>query len=240
MATIEKTLNQARNALSNATNDPQIAAILARCGYDAERLQEGLALYQAARDTLQIQGDSRFNKVHATERLQSYWKEAQFHYQQDLRAARVALKQTGGTQYRLQLDGKRMKAFDEWLGQAKAFYFGLRNQVELQSVVQSMGLTVERIQQGIESLQTLETFRLQQNVQKGSARAMQRQQQQAINTLERWMTTFRQYARLALASTPEYLVTLDLKPVSYKRKKSEEGTTRGGLSFDSTNLLTSA
>ncbi len=222
MATIEKTLEQARITLSNAANDAQLLAILTQYGYGSERLQAGMALYTAARDSVQTESNAQFSKVNATQSFQQDWKVAKLHYQNDLRLARVALKQHDATHHFLQLNGTRSKPFDAWQGQAKDFYLGLRNQSELQAIVEPIGLTTERIEQGIQHLQRLEVVRLQNQAEKGSVVDTRLQRHDTFQALNRWMFTFRQIARAALAGNPAHLARLALEPESRKQKKKDE------------------
>ncbi len=221
MATIKKSLEQAHVTLSNASSDVELLAILTRYGYGIEQLNEGMALYEAAHHAVQTQNDARFSKVSVTQSFQQNWQMAKFHYQSDLRVARVALKDIQATRRFLQLDGVRADAFEAWLGQAKDFYFGLRNQPELLVVTERLGLTAERIEQGIQHLQSLEVFRLQKHSEKGSAVNSRYQRVESFQALDRWMTTFRQLARIVLAPYPGYLSRLALDPQPRKQKKND-------------------
>ena len=70
MATMERRLEQARIALTNASNKPQVLATLTLYGYGIERLQEGMALYEAARVAAQTKTTAQFDKLNATESFQ--------------------------------------------------------------------------------------------------------------------------------------------------------------------------
>lgn len=221
MASLEKTLERARIALNNALNEPLVLNTLTQYGYDATRLQEGLALYEAARTLVQVQSDARHSKVSATKSFQQSLRQAKLHYHHDLRAARLALKEHEESRYFLQLKGTRAKQFDSWHEQARDFYFGLRDKPELQMLVATTGVTAERINQGIQWLQALDAARLQKSTEKGSAGDWCRQRNEALLALTRWMGVFRQVARAAFAAQPAYLTTLGLEPEPRKHKKTD-------------------
>lgn len=216
MKSMEPMLDQARVTLSMALSDPQLLEILARRGYGAEQLQEGMALCEIARNSIQTQGVARFSKVSATQTLQQKWKIAKFQYSHDVQSARLALKEYNGSGYLLQLNSTFPKNFEQWYAQAKDFYFTLNSHLELQTAVAKVGLSAERIAQGIQFLETLEELRTQQKTQQGSARRSRQQRDQEVEAFKRWMSDFRQYARLAFAATPSHLVTLGLEPASPK------------------------
>ena len=222
MASLEKTLERARIALNNALNEPQVLNTLTQYGYDAARLQEGLTLYATARTLVQVQHDARQSKVSATKSFQQSLRQTKLHYHHDLRAARLALKEYEESRYFLQLKGTRAKQFDSWHEQARDFYFGLQDKPELQMLVATTGVTADRINQGIQWLQALDTARLQKSTEKGNAGDLARQRNAALLALTRWMGIFRQVARAAFATQPAYLATLGLEPEPRKRKKTDE------------------
>lgn len=219
MKTMDTKLEPIRMTLSKAISDPEVLALLSRRGYGIEELQEGLALYALARDSAQNQGVARFSRVNATQTFHQRWRVVRIQYNHDVRLARLALKEYQGSRYFLQLDGTRTQAFGEWYEQAKEFYSSLTTQPDLLAAVAALGLTSERINQGIQQLQILEAARSQQQDQTGSAISTQRQRSAALDALNQWMTTFRRYARLALASVPEHLTTLGLDTSSQRTNK---------------------
>ncbi len=219
MKSMDIVLEQIHTTLRTAINDPEVLTLLSRRGYDIAELQTGMTLVELARDSVQTQGIARFSKVNATQTFHETWRVAKIQYHHDVRVARLALNGLEGSRYFLHLDNSRLYTFDAWYVQAKEFYHSLRNQAELLALVARLGLTNERIDQGIQQLQALAVARTQQQTQKGSAVSSQRQRNQAFEDLTEWMTAFRQYARLALASTPEYLTILGLDSVSQKTSR---------------------
>lgn len=240
MTSIEKELAQAYVALHNAANDLQVLATLTLYGYNSQRLQEGLVLYEVAHNSVETQTMAHFSKATGSKSFQQSWREAQLQYSQDRRAARVAFQQNEEIRSFLQLDGSYPKSFDSWHQQARTFYVGLLNQPELQAVVQTLGLTVERIQQGIHFLHQLKTARLQQHAQKGSVGDTRNQRNEAFEALHRWMVTFRQVARAAFASDSVHLATLGLQPESRRQKKKDEVMLGAKPAVDTTTSLTVA
>ncbi len=220
MSIIEKTLEQARATLTIATNDAELIAILSRYGYGVEQLQEGKALYEAARDSVRMQSDHHFHKVNTTQAFQELWRLAKLHYQNDLRVARMALKEHQPLRHFLQLEGTRPQSFQSWLGQAKEFYTRLSDRPELLALVAPMGLTSERIEKGLEYMHRLENFRTQRQSENGHSVNTRMQRNESFEALNRWMFTFRMVARGVLALYPAHLMTLGLGTESRKQKKS--------------------
>ena len=237
MSTMVKMLEEAYLTLNNAVNDPEIVAILARVGYGSESLQEGLALYGAASQLIQTENDTRFNKVSTTATFKQTLAETQLQYHHDRRSARLTLKQWGTSQQFLQLGESRTNAYDSWFKQATGFYQGLANKPELQATVARMGLTLERINQGLLSLQTLKALRSQILSDTATVTNAQEERNDTLQTFEQWMFTFRGIARFALAAHPGHLKMLGLKAVASKVKKQNATRVEKNHSIDLATLL---
>jgi len=222
MKSMEISVRLVRTAINRALSDPQILALFTPRGYGVEQLQEGLALCDVVQNSLETHGSIRLNTVNGTETFNDYWQITKLQYHLDLKVARFAFKNYESSSYFLQLAGKRFTAFDKWHVQAYDFYIGLRNKPELQMVVEKLGLTAERVNLGLQRLNELDAMRSQQETQKGSATSTRRQRGEAFDALNRWVYSFRRYARLALAATPEHLKTLGLESISAKAPKKVE------------------
>jgi hypothetical protein len=222
MNSMEFTVRQVRNTLNRAINDPKIMALLTPRGYGFEQLQEGLALCDVVQNSLEAHGSTRLSKANITQTFNENWQNVKYYYHLDVQAARFAFKKNEGSSYFLQLAGKRFTSFDKWYVQAHEFYNGLRNQPELQSAVEKLGLTAERVTLGIQRLNELDAMHSQQQMQQDSATNTSRQRREAFAALNQWVYSFRRYARLALAATPEHLKTLGLESISAKAPKKVE------------------
>lgn len=215
-------LDQDRSTLDTLANDPQLLASFSRYGHGIEYLQAGMVLNDLARASLKSQGYARLNKVTAQQNFQKDWRRAMIHYQTDLHMARMSLKEYNGTHYFLKLDGARAKGFKNWHGQAKGFYSGLQGSPMLLEIVVPLGLTMERIEQGLQLLQALESMYKQKKDVKGDAVDTLQQRREAYRAFNLWMVDFRAMARLAFKSQPAHLVRLGLEPQSRKAKSKVE------------------
>ena len=158
MVAMERILEQARITLSNAASDPQLLARLSVYGYSSEKLQQGMALYELARVSVQAQSNARSNKAKTQQAFQKTCKLAQVHYRNDLNIARIALKDHADAQVLLQLNSKSGKTFAARHAQAREFYLGLRDKPEFQPIVEGAGLTSSASTAGFNTWKQLTRF----------------------------------------------------------------------------------
>ena len=118
MRIMGKNLEQTRYMISAASSYPPVLELLSRYGYGKERLQQGLALYEAAHAAMQAQRSATYVKIRGTTAFQEQWKEAKLHYQVDLSRARYVLRNNEEARNLLMLEGKRPAAFEAWYEQA--------------------------------------------------------------------------------------------------------------------------
>ena len=114
MRIMGKNLEQTRYMISAASSYPPVLELLSRYGYGKERLQQGLALYEAAHAAMQAQRSATYVKIRGTTAFQEQWKEAKLHYQVDLSRARYVLRNNEEARNLLMLAGKRPAAFEAW------------------------------------------------------------------------------------------------------------------------------
>ena len=227
MRIMGKNLEQTRYMISAASSYPPVLELLSRYGYGKERLQQGLALYEAAHAAMQAQRSATYVKIRGTTAFQEQWKEAKLHYQVDLSRARYVLRNNEEARNLLMLEGKRPAAFEAWYEQAMNFYTGLRDHPEWQTKATGMGFAMERVDQGIQRLQALEELRTQRDAKNDGKVDSKRQRDAALVSLNDWMSIFRAVARLALVDQPHYQVYLGLiKRVKPKPKKKRAVSVR--------------
>lgn len=222
MLSLEQKLEEARTALIHTINNSIISSALAPYGYDANRLQEGLALCQTALTSLQTQASARSNKKSADQMFQELWKESQANYTHDMQIVRMVFKNANPPHYFLGLQQPRTLDYTRWHAKVRDFYHGLSTTPTVQTLVAAYGLTLVRIEKGIQLLEALETARLQRQAQTSGAVNKRRQRDEVFKALDVWMVPFRHFARLALTSEPELLASLGIKPLSYRRTKKDE------------------
>ncbi len=223
MESRELFLEETRIALQNALSDQTLVATLATYGYDATRLQEGLALYENARTLLQSHGDALLTKLNASSSFNTLWKQAHVSINHDIRIVRLVLKHSDEPRYFLNLETLSLyQNYERWLGQTREFYHRLSTNSALQRLVSPHGITHERVEQGVQLLQRLDVARIQQKAERGNITVVYQQRNDAFDTLNTWMTVFRQFARIAFAEAPEQLAILGMKSVVRKQSKKGE------------------
>ena len=87
---IDEFLNVARVSITNALNTPEILTKIAIYGYVDTRLQEGLALLDAAEAAYAIQKQEYGEQYAATQNLQDAWAEADKTYTAHRKLAKLA------------------------------------------------------------------------------------------------------------------------------------------------------
>lgn len=155
---IEARLADAHLKIVTAMDDSKINGPLLNFGFTEARFAEGLELYNTAFNLHKLKKKEYGEQFAATEELQAAIDELSRIYAQDVKVARVALKNFPHLLREAELMGERKVTYYGWWGQARQFYsVALENQKAV-PLLAEYGLTVEKLtgrQQKVENLQVL-------------------------------------------------------------------------------------
>ena len=206
--TLDSKLLFAQNAITNALNNEPIRASFAVYGYDENRLNTGLGLYENAA-TLQNRHKKEYGEQFAaTDALNLAKAEANKLYMTHVKVARIALNGNRSAEESLQLGHKRKVSLSGWLKEAKAFYANALSDENILSAMAGYGITPEILEKGKAEVDTVETSYNRQLKEKGEAQAATQERDKAFDELQNWMSDFVAIARIALQEQPQYLEAL--------------------------------
>jgi hypothetical protein len=201
-------------ALDNARHIAEIAASMAAFGYDAARIQEGVALLAQAR---QLQADRvrRYGEQYlATEALHRAWRQADETYTTHRNLVRLALRKAPARLEKLGLGGRKKRGLADWLGQATVFYTGLLEDAETLAELARFNLTAAAIEAGRALAAQVAESNSAQEQSKYEAQQATQERNAALAALNDWMVEFSGVARIALAARPQALEALQIAVVA--------------------------
>jgi hypothetical protein len=228
-STINERLANAQSALTNARNDPQLAALLAAYGYDAQRLEQGQALRSAALALHDQQKDLYDGLRSARSKLSTFERAVYKRYMHHLKIARTAFEQDPDTRARLELGGRRAEARAGWLAQARKFYRVALATPEIAQRLITFGAIQAELEQAREQIDQVAARQAERSDGKGSAKGATRARTDALAALDEWMRDFIQVARVALKAHPELL---DKLGVAARRASRRRGEAPAALAVD--------
>lgn len=213
MATTSKltdaaTLEQYRVALENATNQPEIAVVLADLGYDSTKIDEGKALLETTRNAY----DS--NKTEDDETTAAYAdfsnKKAELEkiYSTHRKKAKVVFRNDAITAEKLAITGTLPKAYVKWLETVKKFYTVSAADTTIQTQLATLKITVEDITATNTKVSELETTRAEYLKEKGESQDATKAKDAAFAVMDDWMSEFYAVAKIGLEDNPQLLEAL--------------------------------
>ncbi len=182
----------------NSQANPYVAAALAEYGYPAERFQELETLSESLRRAYDAYRHEYVSAIVATEKLRTLRREAQRHYVALLTLARLAFREDEAAQQRLQLRGRRAKAFSAWREQVESFYDALSESPALMERLSAYGVDEARLAAGREALARAVAMKREQQDHRARATTLREERWRLQRALYRWLSDFRIVARLAV------------------------------------------
>lgn len=205
---ITKLLLVTQIAIDNALADPVLISTLTAYGYTAERLQEGKALREQVLMLLLEQKTCSGDGLAATDDLKSARRQAQRMYMLHVKVARVALYGNRRAARTLDLETQRKRTLPAWLFQARQFYTGALADHAILNALSRYGITQEKLEAGKRLIDAVEACDATRTERKSNAQTATQRCNEALTALDRWISSFRQIARVALQDHPQGLEKL--------------------------------
>jgi len=213
MATMRKgeaeTLERARVALNNATQQPEIVAALDKEGYTAEVIAEGTAVLQ---ETLTTYNQNRVehDEKSAAYALFTAKKEAVIKaYRKDRKKAKVVFHHDHVAGDKLGILKSVPGSFVGWLEQVKRFYTSALADADIQTALGRLKITSDTLTATNTLIAELEDARAAYLRERGESQDAVKVKDAAFQKLDEWMSDFYVVARIALEDHPQLLEALD-------------------------------
>lgn len=207
---IDQFLSETRIALTNAGNDAEVQAELARFGYDAARLAEGRALLDAATRLHGSQQAEYGEQIAATTAFQDAFEAARAAYVRHLTLARVAFKDDAGAAVALKLGGRRKRSYSGLLDQARQFYDNVLASEARTAAMAAYGQTEEVLGEARALVLAAIDANAAQEHEKGDAQRTTQERDAAFDALGDWMSDFIAVARVAFTDDGQQLEKLGI------------------------------
>lgn len=196
-------LTRARVGLTNARDLPDVLAALTPFGYDAERLDAGLALADTVEAEAERQTREYAKQYNATSRLAKEMAALRAMYLRHVKLARVAF--APGTQgfITLGLRGRRARTMPALLAEARTFYRTLGASPELLATTTALSVNEDAVAAGMEQADAVEAALVTQQKEAGEAQRATRVRDEAAAELRGFWRDFSRVAKIALEDRPQ-------------------------------------
>jgi hypothetical protein len=201
-------LEQYRVALENATNQPEIAAVLADLGYDSVKIDEGKALLETTRNAYDLNKTEDDETTVAYADFSSKKAELEKIYSMHRKKAKVVFRNDAITAEKLAITGTLPKAYVKWLETVKKFYTVSAADTTIQTQLATLKITVEDITTTNTKVSELETARAEYLKEKGESQDATKAKDSAFAIMDDWMSEFYAVAKIGLEDNPQLLEAL--------------------------------
>lgn len=202
---IDERLLRAGVAINNALNDAGIQNALAVFGYDANRINEGKTLLEAADNLVKQHKKEYGEQYEATGAFKAALNTADRAYMKSLKVARIAFTEKPDAQTALMLYGIRKRTLSGWIQQAESFYKNLLADADFMAQMAVYGYTQEKLEAELSLVQAVSDANLAQEKEKGEAQQATYDRDAKMDELDKWMSDFVAIARIALDENPQWL-----------------------------------
>jgi hypothetical protein len=221
---ISEYLLDAAVAIDNYSAAPEIQALLAEVGYNADCLAIGKTLLTRATALNSQRGSEAGDQVNATSAKDAAWQQADEVYMKQVKLARIAVKKPGD-RGKLMLEGDRKHKFAGWVEQASEFY-AHACEPEILAQLATVNLGKAKLQGGKALTDAVIAAHMAQASAIGDKENVTDERDQAFDDLAAWMSDYLAAARVALEEHPQWLEKLGVLARTTSKAKAPAATPR--------------
>lgn len=207
---IEQLLLESGLSISNTINVDEISNEMTSYGYTKEAMSKAKSLHDDAETLHQKQVKEYGEKGEASQDLQRALAEANIPYMRYVKIARIALRDNLAGWEALKLGGRRKKAYASRIAEARIFYTNLLADKTLLQEMARFGITEEKLLEGQKLVNIAENALALLHQELGQAQNATQERDEAVDKLHAWLSDFREIARIAMESKPQYLEMLGI------------------------------
>ena len=213
-------LESARVLIENSRDIPEVAQAVASYGYDAMRIQEGVAALSAAQALVSQQIREYGDSYQATNDVNRALAAAEDAYRKAVKVARVVFEDPAAIGA-LKLSGPRKQTTNGFLEQATPFYDNLLANPPLAAKLGQYGYPEARLKAEQALVAAVRQAINVQLKETGEAQAATQARDKAFDALDVWVSGFRAICKIALANEPQRLEQLGIVVLNQARKKTK-------------------
>jgi hypothetical protein len=225
----QELLDETRVAIDNTGTHDVIKTRVVNRGYDDAAMQAANNLRTKTNNKYRDYQLKRADQIEATSKVKAKLFMEISRYMDLRQGAKIALR---GDQYKgfremLGIDDKRRQTYAGFLDQGGKFYENAMGNDEIKALLATVGITEEKLQEGVDGIEELILLNDDQEAKKGLSQAARKERDDLYKELRQWWTDFKSSCRREFKDNPQYLEILGIKAFSegYVRKKKEKEPT---------------
>jgi hypothetical protein len=190
----------------SAEKNKNIRDPLLKYNFGPERFNEGRELYEQTEELDTVRYRKMNEQKVATMTFRDLADKAKIVYADNMKIARVALRDDPPALQKLELTGPRKKDFSLWLAQAKAFYKGALEVKDIQQKLNAYALTKDVMEKGLELVINAENAREKRNRLKADAQNATKLRNESLAKATKWRSALIVICRIALRGPQSQLM----------------------------------
>ncbi|GIV45314.1 MAG: hypothetical protein KatS3mg036_0132 [Ignavibacterium sp.] len=220
---ISELLTSAQTVIFNSLADPEILGYVSKYGYTKEKLEEGKQLYEAAVEAKNNQTKAAGAQYQATEVLKKIEKIAREAYLDLAKVARAVFKDDKSRLAQLGITGKMPLKTADFLNVSMNAFNNALTIPEILDSLTHFGYDEAKLNSEKQKIIDFEQANLRQEAAKGAAQQATKDQEAALNALDKWLSQYVSIVKVALKDNKQLMEKLGIRVYSGKTKAQREG-----------------
>jgi hypothetical protein len=217
-------LHNTQVTFDNLQKSPAIKERIAEYGYDDNRITEGMDLYNDVLTLFRQHLEKRQERMAMGKQLRALFRQIFAEYMGHVKRLRIELKHQPEASAELALAGKRERRWAAFIEQALNFYRSAINDAGTAGIIQGLGFTAEKMQQGLDRIETYQNQRSDYEKLKGECQRLVAERDLLFLRLRQWMAAFTATCRLAFVDNLQTLEEIGIMVRNQPRSRTKGET----------------
>ncbi|MBN1181298.1 MAG: hypothetical protein JXB49_03355 [Bacteroidales bacterium] len=205
-----KFMERSRIALTNAESHVEIKPALTSYGMDTAKVAEGWKIYNSAKTVWEQNKDEDAESKIASNSYKAKYNELQSLFKRHRDQTLIFFKKQPDILIKLGVTGKFPTKYNEFFDKAKLFYYGIRENKDVQIELNKIKITAKVVVDCIAKYDALLAERANYDKELGESQDATKSKNAALLELKDWMEDFDAIAKVALYDKPQLLEVLGI------------------------------
>ena len=207
---VANNLKGAKRSLGKALSKPEVLARVGKRGYDAKKIQAGVALHGAAKAALDRRKSVEGDQLVASKAFQACKQSGCAGYQELAKSCRALWSGQPELLAKLGLNKPMPRNDKEFLTAAEMLYNTENYSPEMLDELDDYGFDAKKFAAGLAVIEAMDDADAEHDQAKGDTTKAVADQKSTLGALQKWVTKFNKFARIELKDRPDLLKTRDL------------------------------
>lgn len=201
-------LENYRVAFQNVEEQPEIKSEMEEYGYDAQKINQGKALFEVALRLFNQNKQETEEEKQAYAKFSNAYQQVAAIYKKHRKIVKVVLLHHEELASAFRVKKAEAHAYLQWMNDTETFYNEIKKDSEVKAKLTQFKITDKIADEQLQKLEEVKLLRAKYEKEKGESQQATKDKNVAFHAISDWMREFYAVAKIALDEKPQLLESI--------------------------------